>query len=75
MAESPRTQYIARKDPARIWELISEAQDRDDLNDWEMKFVEDLIESYEKMDFPEITQNQYNKLIEITDKKDDFQVW
>lgn len=75
MAQSPKAQYIPRKDPEKIQELLVEAEARDDLNDWETGFVDNLIESVEKMDLPELTEPQYQKLREITLKEDDFEVW
>jgi len=75
MAQSPRQQYQERKDSERIDELLTEAQDRDDLSDWEIDFLDSMISKIDKMPLPELSESQYKKLTEITERKDEYQVW
>lgn len=75
MATSPRAQYNPRKDQVHIDELLCDAQDLTNLSDWEDEFIEDLM-SYKSRDkLWDLTESQYKKLVEISEKEDDFQVW
>lgn len=76
MAQSPRAVYRPNADLTHIDELLSEAQDRDDLSDWENEFVEDLLKSKKTFEgLGGLTPAQYKKLKEIVEKDDSFQVY
>lgn len=74
MANSPR-HYNPRQDQEHINDLLCEAQDITNLNEWEIEFIEDLLSYISEDKLWNLTENQYKKLVEITEKEDDFQVW
>jgi len=75
MATSPK-QYQPNADLEHIDDLLCEAQDRDDLSEWENEFLEDIMKSKKTFEgMGGLTMPQYKKLKEIAEKDDDFQVW
>ena len=70
MAQSP-FQYNPKTDQEHREELLCEAQEVPNLNDWENEFIEDLLSYKTKDKLWNLTENQYKKLVEITKNEED----